>query len=462
MITRLTLAEQAMKNEATTQLERVQNLVAYLFEGAPLDLKSPAWDYFIKQFVATYYNREMSMLNVENFRTLLIAELMKYDQVMRGLSAGLFDQILAAGFKLEEVLTRTSQEDRDSNTASTNQQNDVGASKQKYDSTQSETTSSVTDDEGTSTANTVDHVDETVKVEGVSTESNSSTTETEGDGTGKRTNTGTTDRDTTGTETTTHNKTGSVEGATSSTTNASDGQDTTVTTDMYGRNLFSNNPQSIVNASTTGDPDDISWTYATELRDQIDKGTVSTNQTGTNTSTTNGTSETSTVENGTDQLTLDRNEKTTDNRVEDTTNHETSTSNTTGQNNGTNTVDTTHGKDGTSETNTEITAKSTETGSKTGTNSRTNDVDTTATRTGSGSVTGNETLDRLETLNRNWSKLTPYEGNRALYEFILSILQDPVVRVVNAMEPLFMWQFVDEERFIPLTWQEREACAAKL
>lgn len=462
MIQRLTLAEQATTFEAPSRLESIQNLVAYLFAGAPLDLKSPSWDYFIKQFVAKYYNREMSMLHVEQFRTLLIAEVMKYDQVMSALSEGLFDKILTGGFQLEEVLTRTSQEDRDSNTQSATSQNDTGTSKQKDDTSYTETNTSVTDDEGSSKANTTDHADETVKVEGVTSETGSATTSGERDGTGKRTNTGTTDTDVTGTETTTRNKTGSVEGATGSVTTGSNKDDTTVTTDAYGRNLYSNNPQSIVNATTTGNPDDIEWTYATELRDQIDKGTVTTAGTGSNTSKTDGTSETSSVENGTDQLTLDRNEKMTDNRVEDTTNHETSTSTATTKNDGTNTVDTTHGRDGTSETLSEVTAKSTETGNKSGSQARVNDVDTTASRTGTGSVTGSENIDRLETLNRNWSKLTPYEGNRALYDFILSILQNPVMRVVDAMEPLFMWQFVEDERFVPLSWQEREACAAKL
>lgn len=459
---RLTLAERAKLFEAPTQEESLQNLVAFLFRGAPVDLKSPSWDYFIKQFVAQYYNREMCMLHVEQFRTMLIAEMMKYSQMMKALSEGLFDKILSSGFQLEEVLTRTSQEDRDSNTNTSTKQDDIGSSKQKDDTSFTETGLSTTDDTGNSKTNTTDHAEETGKVSGVTGDTGTSTTEGESDGTGKTTNTGTTDRDTTGTDTTTRNKTGSVEGATGSTTTGSNKGDSTVTTDAYGRNLYSNNPQSIVNGSTTGNPDDIEWTYATELRDQIDKGTVSTEDTGSNTSKTDGTTETSTVENETDKLVLDRNEKMTDNRVEDRTTHETNTATTTTKNDSTSTVDTTRANDGTSETLNEVTATSTEKDSKSGSNNRTNDVDTTASRTGTGSVVGSENVDKLETLNRNWSKLTPYEGNRALYDFVLQIMKDPVTRVVDAMEVLFMFQFPEEERFIPLSWQERESCVAKL
>lgn len=92
------------------------------------------------------------------------------------------------------------------------------------------------------------------------------------------------------------------------------------TTTNNGRTLTSDTPQSIVNASTTGNPDDITWTYASGLQDDISKGTTSENSTSTAKNT--GTVDT---ENGGTVTTTD----TTHTDVSGTTNTSTTNDNTT-------------------------------------------------------------------------------------------------------------------------------------
>lgn len=72
----------------------------------------------------------------------------------------------------------------------------------------------------------------------------------------------------------------------------------------YNRQLVSDTPQSIVNASTTGNPSDINWTYASNLTDNIIDNTTSDN--GSSTTDTRYTDSTDSNLNTTDNRTIDR------------------------------------------------------------------------------------------------------------------------------------------------------------
>lgn len=83
--------------------------------------------------------------------------------------------------------------------------------------------------------------------------------------------------------------------------------------DGYNRQLVSNTPQSNVSASTTGNPADINWTYASNLADSITNNTTTDN--GTNTSETRYTDTTDSNLTSKDNRTINRtgSEKVTDN-----------------------------------------------------------------------------------------------------------------------------------------------------
>lgn len=105
------------------------------------------------------------------------------------------------------------------------------------------------------------------------------------------------DKTTTTSDTTTSNEGSSTTTATeSSDTNGATRSDNTSRNEAhaYDRQLFSDTPQSNVSASTSGDPGDIRWTYATNLTDNISKSTNTdtTNTTGENSSHTAGNSTT--------------------------------------------------------------------------------------------------------------------------------------------------------------------------
>lgn len=172
---------------------------------------------------------------------------------------------------------------------------------------------------------------------------------------------GDTSRTTSGgdTSTTTNNLTEQTNSqGTSTNTETRDTQDTTTynttdttTTDGYGRNLFSDTPQSNINASTTGNPDNITWEYATNLTDNIQNSTVTDkmtgdnevagtgtikndgSSTGQNTTTNSGTVTTETELNTTETTDVNLNDKTTgtttvtDTRKKDSTGSVTRTDN---------------------------------------------------------------------------------------------------------------------------------------
>ena len=445
---RKTLAEVADEFEGSSELERIQNLVAFLFKGAPIDWQVVTWDYFVKQFMSLYYNREMSVFHVEQFRSLLIGQLMRYKGYMDALATDLLSKIADGGFDLKEELTRLVAEDRKRDTESNTTETGSGKTTTTESGTDSETMNNETVDAATGKQTTVDDIKDVTHDEGTNTLSGTNAGESISDGTGKRTNTGTQTTDRTGTENRTRSDNESEEGLT--TTKG------TTKTDSEGRTLRSDTPQSMVNAESTGLAADVSWEYASGLMDDIKHQTV--------TQDVDVTTDKSTVGGGTDQLVLDTQDKTTDNRVEDTTSHDKTTTTGETSSTGASSADRTYDRDATSTVDSSADNTSTTTGSKTGSTEKSGEVDQTASKSGTVIGSDMEDLNRNETVHRVLSKLTPFEGNTKLLNFLMTYMEEPVMRVVNEMDKLFLLTYMsfEDERFRPFGWAEREGCVTKL
>ncbi len=144
-----------------------------------------------------------------------------------------------------------------------------------------DTSTSNTDVESTDTVTTSDHVVQLTDVTVANTETATTTdeqvTKTTTDNGGTNVTTTTND----GTETTSVNQTA---------TNSVDGDIVNTT-----RTLISDTPQSNVSASTTGDPASITWTYASNLEDNIAKTANNATTTDTTTGTTTNTLDTTNI-----------------------------------------------------------------------------------------------------------------------------------------------------------------------
>lgn len=371
------------------QYEGLPVLVKWLFENTDIDMTQTVWQEFIKQFVSVYLNRETSFMNSQIFRNKLMNEVVQYKEFIENAAKQVYENMVAAGY----VMTETGTENKHLT------QND-------------ENTNNVTNNTvvaGTGTVSNNDNTNTTSTSNNTGTVSNTGEQNTQTTGT----NTGTVSDSGTGKTTTTGSSTNDVSENT--------GTDLTTTTNDYDRNLMSNTPQSIVSSSTTGNPDSINWTYATELRDDIKKGSK------TDSGETTHTVEGSTSETGLSE-TVNSNTQTLD-----TANTGSSLSNVTD----TQTLD----------TQLETVGSVTNIGTTNTTVDNSTDTTTAANFTGTKTATGEDTYS----ITRDGA--VPILANKEKYDFFISNLKTPLNTVISNLDKLFISMYIEEERCGYLDWK---------
>lgn len=315
-----------------------------------IDFSRPEWHEFIKRFALLYLNRETAYKDARVWKRDIMLFILNYRSILEETANALYKKINAADTTV--INSRTSE------------------------------------DNGTDTAETSDSNTET---------SNASRTDTL-DSTATRENTDKNDS--------TRNSTGKTD-TTLSTNGHTDETDKTATNGTQtGRQLGSDMPQSIVNASTIGNPDLQSWEYASQLSDAHSKSDSTSTRTGSNDNTTES--------NGSDTSTLEATETRT------------------GTQNGSETRKDTH--------------EYTDTGERTNTR-KTSDK---RTRTGSTELT------------ENLMRLSPYELSKDKYDFFMSNMKDPIQKLVERCEKFFISTYVEESRMGFIDWKNMDAITSAL
>lgn len=353
-------------------------LVRWLFTTngirGDIDFTRPEWVEFINQFMSEYLNREIFSIDANIFRNKLIYILHSYKDYIESNASDAYSKILTESGSIKESGTRTNTGTENANrtdsneTKNTGRENITGTSSTNITRSQDDTgTGSVTTDSlsiGSNINNNTSATNGTVKATGTSTDS--------------------------GTQTNNENS----------------------------RDLFSDTPQSIVNADTVGNPDLQKWTYATNLRDINRKNTSTTSN--TNTRDLTDTTQSETTQNGRASTENTSNTETTDNREAHTA------------------------ENGTTETNTSQASANSTNGTYTGTSQNKVDKNTT------------------ETYNNERDGIVPFELTKEKYQFFIEFMKKPLYNVVAELDKLFISTYVEEYRMGYLEWQEYQNITSKI
>lgn len=336
-------------NTPTDELIRTHGLpylVRWIFttDGAHylVDFTKPEWNEFIKAFVIRFLNMETGYMDARIWRMRIMRIILEYQNYIETSAGVLFSEILEG----------------DGNVTSTRKSKSTGSETGNSTENGSEsTTGSNTDtDNGSTTRN------------GTSSSNTSSSNKSEGTTSGENNGTTTNDSKTT-----------------------DNGKNTT-------RQLTSDMPQSIVNASTVGNPDLQTWTYASGMADTFTKN----DNTNVNaSSTTHADTDSSTTK---------------------------SEGSATGESSGTTTDEESH--------------KNTRESSSTG--SRTNE------RTGSNTVNRNSE-DEETSVN---GTLSTYGLSREKYDFFAQHMKKPIYTVLDKCYKCFISEYPEEYRYGFLTWKD--------
>lgn len=259
--------------ETLIRNECLQRLTEWLFNNtSTIDFNTDVWKEFIKQFMITFLNREISYKDPYIFRMKLIQLLVTYQNFLETNASNAYSEMNKALGSLMESGTKNYSDKETGNRKDVSTVNNTA-----------NTTLTTTQD---TTGNT--------KITGNS----DSTIHDEGTSLNDVTSSGTTTSD--GTNNTTIHNTG----------NTSEND--------YSRQLFSDTPQSIISKTTSGNPELRTWDYATNLTD--------TNGNKTGTSSNDGTNNTTLHNEGTDKSTSNTTGSTTNDTTTSTNDAQTTTS----------------------------------------------------------------------------------------------------------------------------------------
>ncbi|MCM1439815.1 MAG: hypothetical protein NC131_11540 [Roseburia sp.] len=351
------------------------------------------WLEFAKMFIVKYLNRVPTYRDVNIFRFKLSDTIMSYQEFIETTGSSIYNELIGADGKLTETETTSYESFKDSEYGSVKDRSDSG------DSTRDTTNSST----GTSTDKTTNNTTHTGT-------SNTAKTGTEV-ADSSQSNVGVKETSTRTPELTTETK--------------RNGTDTTVSNSTAnGRNLTSDTPQSIVNASTIGNPELQSWKYASGMVDSNATNKTDTTLTRDTTDTQNTTgSETNVTEKegsvDTDTTTTyDTNLKVTNNLEDDSTTNSDRSSSLSG------------------------TEKITDTSTRT------------SKETDSSTYSKNSKGD--ETRNLSKDNENPYRILSDKYELFLKHMRKPLYLVIDKCEKLFFNEYVDERRMEYLSGKEIE------
>lgn len=356
-------------DESYIQTEAIPALVGFLFNGMPYDeTKKDVWEYFIKEFMSRFLNREICSKDAKVFRSKLIYPLTMYKTFIEN-ADNMWDDINSALSDIKEKSTSNNTSENSKTSGKTRQ--NTGKNSRKYDSSR----------------------------ESALTTSNESTTN----------NTNSVENNNNLTSTVEYNSKDSVSGSSSSeSSNSSTSSDNATSNN---RVVNSDYPQSVVNATTVGNPSLQSWTYASGAQDS--------NNNTTNTNTSSGTDNNSSSNSQTTDYT--GNDKTTD--VSKTTSSGTSstTNNESGTNNNTETI------------------------------ADTDVLDTTFNETENITDSGNSSDSSNSEIVRQ--TMSDFEIKLEKIKFWESHPLKCVSKLLGHLEQYFISEYVDEERDGYMTWE---------
>ena len=356
-------------DESYIQTEAIPALVGFLFNGMPYDeTKKDVWEYFIKEFISRFLNREICSKDAKVFRSKLIYPLTMYKTFIEN-ADDMWDDINSALSDIKEKTSATGS--RNNNKTLEKTRENSGNNNREYSS--SKNLKSTASNELTTSIN-----------ESVENNDNS-------------------------TNTIEYNSTDAINGSNSSeSSNSSTSSDNNTSNN---RVVNSDYPQSVVNATTVGNPTLQSWTYASGAQDS--------NNTTTNTNTSSGTDSNS-------------------------GNHS-ETTKYTGSDKTTNVLTSKHSKASNS-TNTESINKT-----DTDTISDTDKTATTFNETEN--ATDNQTESTTDNSEITRQTMSDFEIKLEKIKFWESHPLKCVAKLLEHLEQYFMSEYVDEERDGYMTWE---------
>lgn len=353
-------------------------LVRWLFTTngmrGDIDFTRPEWVEFINQFMSEYLNREIFSVDANIFRNKLIYILHSYKDYIESNASDAYSKILSESGSIKESGTRTNTGTENANRTDSNE-------------TKNSDEGSIT---GTSVTNTDTHTTQSannIVTTGVTSEDSN-----------------------------TNNNTSSTNGTVKATGTSTDSG--AQTNNENSRDLFSDTPQSIVNADTVGNPDLQKWTYATNLRDINRKNTSTTSNTNTR--------------------------DLTDTTQSETTYTGTATSKSASNTKTTFSIATDNAADGYTDITTSQTTANTSSGTYSGTSQNKVDKNTT------------------ETYNSERDGIVPFELTKEKYQFFIEFMKKPLYNVVSELDKLFISTYVEEYRMGYLEWQEYQNITSKI
>lgn len=356
-------------DESYIQTEAIPALVGFLFNGMPYDeTKKDVWEYFIKEFMSRFLNREICSKDAKVFRSKLIYPLTMYKTFIEN-ADDMWDDINSALSDIKEKSTSTGS--RNNNKTLEKTRENSGNNNREYSS--SKNLKSTASNELTTSVN-----------ESVENTDNS-------------------------TNTIEYNSTDAVNGSNSSESSKSSTSSDNATSN--NRVVNSDYPQSVVNATTVGNPTLQSWTYASGAQDS--------NNNTTNTNTSSGTDSNS-------------------------GNHS-ETTKYTGSDKTTNVITSKHSKASNS-TNTESINKT-----DTDTISDTDKTATTFNETEN--ATDNQTESTTDNSEITRQTMSDFELKLEKIKFWESHPLKCVAKLLEHLEQYFMSEYVDEERDGYMTWE---------
>ena len=356
-------------DESYIQTEAIPALVGFLFNGLPYDEnKKDVWEYFIKEFMSRFLNREICSKDAKVFRSKLIYPLTMYKTFIEN-ADDMWDDINGALSDIKEKTSATGSKNNNKTLEKTRENS--GNNNREYSS--SKNLKSTASNELTTSVN-----------ESVENTDNS-------------------------TNTIEYNSTDAVNGSNSSeSSNSSTSSDNATSNN---RVVNSDYPQSVVNATTVGNPTLQSWTYASGAQDS--------NNNTTNTNTSSGTDSNS-------------------------GNHS-ETTKYTGSDKTTNVITSKHSKASNS-TNTESINKT-----DTDTISDTDKTATTFNETEN--ATDNQTESTTDNSETTRQTMSDFELKLEKIKFWESHPLKCVAKLLEHLEQYFMSEYVDEERDGYMTWE---------
>ena len=356
-------------DESYIQTEAIPALVGFLFNGLPYDAtKKDVWEYFIKEFMSRFLNREICSKDAKVFRSKLIYPLTMYKTFIEN-ADDMWDDINSTLSDIKEKTSSTGSKNNNKTLEKTRENS--GNNNREYSS--SKNLKSTASNELTTSIN-----------ESVENNDNS-------------------------TNTIEYNSTDAINGSNSSESNNSSTSSDNATSN--NRVVNSDYPQSVVNATTIGNPSLQSWTYASGAQDS--------NNNTTNTNTSSGTDSNS-------------------------GNHS-ETTKYTGSDKTTNVLSSKHSKASNS-TNTESINKT-----DTDTISDTDKTATTFNETEN--ATDNQTESTSDNSETTRQTMSDFELKLEKIKFWESHPLKCVAKLLEHLEQYFMSEYVDEERDGYMTWE---------